>query len=349
MDYQEIREWLEALQKEENDPTASLVETHGAWIILHGSFAYKIKKPVNLGFLDFSTLEKRAFTCFEEVRLNSRLTNIYHGVLAIFKEGELWYTCDAKHTGDRKPYEYAVQMDRIDPSLEMHIMLAAGKVTRRHVRELARQLADFHKRVDIAAQKPEAVDLKKDFDDVLCVQQLLKTILGENFAEKLDQMVAAAALLLAHTRQRIPERNRQGWVRDVHGDVHAGNIFLTDPPIIFDCIEFNKHFREVDVLSEIAFLCMDLERFGYPDLSASFLAAYLEDIDALSTPEDKALFLFYKLYRLNIRIKVKTIQAGQHVGDTEIIKKFRVEMSDYFDLLDVYLAEADQVVSDSMV
>lgn len=340
---------METLQKEENDPTAGLVETHGAWIVLHGSFAYKVKKPVNLGFLDFSTLEKRGFTCFEEVRLNARLTNIYHGVLIIFKEGELWRACDAGDIGDRKPYEYAVKMDRIDPSLEMHRMLAEGKVSMNHVRQLAWQLADFHKRVDIAEQKPGATDLSKDFDDILSVKPILKNILGERLAEKLDQMVAAAGQLLDYAAVRIPERNRQGWVRDVHGDVHAGNIFLTDPPIIFDCIEFNRHFREVDVLNEIAFLCMDLERFGYPDLSACFLKAYLKEIDALSTREDSALFLFYKLYRLNIRIKVKTIQAGQHIGDTEIMQKFRVEMSDYFDLLEVYLKKVGQSVSDSMV
>lgn len=337
---------MNALEREKSDPTATCIETHGAWIVLHGAFAYKIKKPVNLGFLDFSTLEKRAFFCEEEVRLNRRLTDIYLGVIALYRERDHWFQGPVANFPDKVPTEFVVLMHRIDPQLQMDVLLEAGKVENRHILSIAQQLSAFHQSAAIAAQKPLARDLKKDFDDISTVVPMVRKLAGDVFAEGIQEMVGVAGQLLTRLEKRIEERNALGWVRDVHGDVHSGNIFLTEVPIIFDCIEFNRHFREVDVLSEIAFLCMDLERLGRKDLSDLLLQAYLDDIEAISEPLDRDLLLYYKLYRLNVRIKVKSIQAAQHASDTEKVSAYQKEMQEYFGLLSEYLIEGEERLGD---
>jgi uncharacterized protein len=345
MDYQELKAWMTALQAQKKDPTMALLETHGAWIVLHDVYAYKVKKPVNLGFLDFSTLEKRKFFCEEELRLNSRLTNIYLRVIGIFNVNGVWETGSMAGYKDKVPLEFAVQMRRMDPLLQMDNMLHHDKVTNKHIAAIAHQLANFHKSSPPSAQPATTSDLREAFNDIRSVKPALQQLPQSFFSEGIDHMIVTGQQLLQRLDSRMVERNKSGWIRDVHGDVHSGNIFLADPPVIFDCIEFNPDFRAIDVLSEIAFLCMDLERFQRPDLSSLFLNAYLQSIAAIQVPEDEALLHFYKLYRLNIRIKVKTIQATPHLDDPKHQQDYLQKIQPYFSLLKEYIALAEQLCS----
>ena len=334
---------MAALQAQKYDPTMRLLETHGAWIVLYDAWAYKIKKPVDLGFFDFSTLEKRAFYCKEELRLNARLTDIYLNVVGIVHANGNWMIVPLDALNGQQPVEVAVQMKRMNPLLQMDNMLQQQQVTSEHVIAVAQQLATFHRECPVAPSPTPAAGLKGAFDDIRSMLPVLEQFPRTLFSEGIIRMLTTGTQLLGRLDKRIAERNRQGWIRDVHGDVHSGNIFLTDPPVIFDCIEFNPEFRAIDVLSEIAFLCMDLERFERSDLSSAFLSAYTASINAIQVPDDEILLHFYKLYKLNIRIKVKTIQAAQHLDDPIQIQQYEADMQPYFSLLNSYIALAEKL------
>ena len=309
----------------------SLVETHISWVILTDEFAFKIKKPVRFDFLDFSTLALRHHFCQEELRLNRRLApKMYLRVLPVGEQG----------IGDTQPpvLDYCLQMNRMDNSREMDKMLLTGTVVPGDLEHLASLLASFHLQnrlpADHSYQPEEDVH---DFEAIFDFEADLKALKVPD-ASLLQEWAARIPAFLKTHAPRLETRLRNGFWVEGHGDLHSRNIFLplNQAPVVFDCLEFNPHFRRTEVLNELAFLCMDLEYYGRKDLSEAFLKAYSSHWNCFEQKEDQLLFSYYKAYRANVRLKVALLELRQHPRE-ELTQTAR----SYWSLLKQYMEEID--------
>ncbi len=311
-----------------------LIETHISWVLLTKNFAYKIKKPIQYSFLSFSTLDKRKFYCEKEVRLNNRLTeNVYLGVVPILLHDGKWMI-EGK---EGEIVDYAVKMKKLDNKRRMDVLLKKRAVTKKHMDQLADQLASFHAFTDTIEEETNTHTMWLDFADILVVKKYLAEQLGKQVGKKIEAAVDFAKKFLKKHNKRFVERQKMGFTIDGHGDLHSRNIFLLDEPVIFDCIEFNDHFRQVDVLNEIAFFCMDLDFYEQRELESHFLKNYLVKYPCVFTDEDQLIFEYYKLYRSNVRTKVNALKAIQTKDEKE--RTYRLNLTeDYFLLMREYLS-----------
>jgi len=302
MKQQDIQQLLSALGDAEHE----LVETHISWVLLGPRWAYKIKKPVRFDFLDFSSLAQRKYYCERELQLNRRLSEgIYRAVLPV-RHIEAGFHLE----GEGETVDYAVQMKRLDSQQRMDLRLEAGKVGVEEMQQLARQLSAFHREAEQIRQPLPAGQQFEDFADLRSAREPLEELLGQEAGERLEESVAQAEAFLEEHANRMEERHALGFVVDGHGDLHGRNIFLLDPPVIFDCIEFDDEKRHIDILDELAFLCMDLEYHEQPQLERALLRAYRARYEVFQRPEDWQLFHYYKCYRANVRLKVNLLSAG---------------------------------------
>jgi uncharacterized protein len=288
------------------------LETHISWVFLAGPFAYKVKKPVRMGFVDFSTLEARRRCCDEEVRLNRRLApDLYLDVVEIRGHG------DTLHIGGRGPVrEYAVRMRRFPQDALASRLLADGELLPAQVAALAVRIAAFHSGLPAAAP-----------DSGYGTSESVRRHAMQNF-EEIDPMLQEPGDRAAVQRIRdwterelaardadVQRRRASGMVRECHGDLHLGNVVLLDGELVpFDCIEFNADLRWNDVMSEVAFLMMDLMDRGAPHLAWLFLNAYLEETGDYS---GLPLLRSYLAYRALVRAKVHLLRARQAPGPAE--------------------------------
>lgn len=311
---------------------AEWVETHISWVILSPEYAFKIKKPVMLGFVDFSTPELRKFYCQEELRLNRRLApDLYLAVLPIGGTGAR-PVIGATGT---PALDHALQMRRMDSRRQMDILLNEGQVTPRHMEDLAAILSVFHRGAvlrEVPGYHPAAH--WADFAELYRYGKDLEDRLGSSAPLVLQQWRSRLPEFLEQHSERFQERIRQGFWVDGHGDLHARNIFLPTGslPVVFDCLEFSAYFRHSDILNELAFLCMDLEARGRPDLSTHFLKAYRQHWEVFPAPEDHTIFRFFKAYRANVRLKVALIELRQRET-----AKLNRQVERYWALLNEYL------------
>jgi aminoglycoside phosphotransferase family enzyme len=288
----------------------SLIETHISWIILSDEFAFKIKKPVRFDFLDFSSMEQRHHFCTEELRLNSRLApHMYLRVLPVSKEGI--------GTEETPVIDYALQMHRMDNTREMDKLLLIDGVSSTDMENLATLLASFHLKNQLPTDLPyQPVEDAHDFGDLFSFKGDLEALKVADAALLRVWAETIPAFLYKH-KTRSEDRIHSGFWIEGHGDLHSRNIFLPQntPPVIFDCLEFNEHFRRMDVLNELAFLCMDLEHYGRKDLTENFLAAYTRIWPCFEKEEDDQLFTYFKAYRANVRLKVALLELRQHPNE----------------------------------
>ncbi|MEK7876199.1 MAG: AAA family ATPase [Pseudomonadota bacterium] len=282
-----------------------ILETHISWVILTGCYAYKIKKPVNLGFLDFTTLASRRHYCEEEVRLNRRLApDLYLETVPITGSPQ-----QPVIGGSGPGIEYAVKMREFPQSALLDGALARGEVSSATIQALAHRIAAFH-----AALAPAAVTA-----EAAAAAALAPAL--DNFRRMLPLLdepadIAALQAVREWTQREHQARSNQfgergptGRVRECHGDLHLGNIALIDGAATpFDCIEFNPALRWMDVISEVAFPVMDLEAHGRRDLAYVFLNSYLE---ASGDYAGIAVLPFYLVYRAVVRAKISLIRASQ--------------------------------------
>ena len=283
----------------------SIHETHISQVILTGPYAYKIKKPLDLGFLDFSTLARRKHFCEEELRLNRRLApELYLDVVALTGSPEA-----PRINGPGEPFEYAVKMRQFDQDRLFDRLNERGQLNAALIDELAGVLARFHQSIPAAdAANPLGTaestyaPIAQNFDqirEVLAIPELLA---------QLDALQDWVDSTYDRLKPLLTQRHQQGAVRECHGDLHLGNIALFDGRVtIFDCIEFNETFRWIDTVNDLAFLLMDLDFRGSRSLSSRLLNAYLErtgDFDALP------LINFYKTYRALVRAKIALLTRG---------------------------------------
>ncbi|WP_341522661.1 AAA family ATPase [Pseudomonas sp. G.S.17] len=276
-----------------------LIETHISWVLLTGPYVYKFKKPVNFGFLDFTTLAAREHFCNEELRLNQRLTeDLYLEVLPITG------TADAPQLGgDGEAIEYALKMRQFPQSGLLSTLQANGELTTTHIDEMARQIAQFHISAPVVPADNELGSPDSVMAPVLQNFEQIRPLISEKAdLLQLDALQAWAESSFNRLNTLLGQRKAEGFIRECHGDIHLGNITLIDNKVvIFDCIEFNEPFRMTDVYADIGFLAMDLEDRGLKSLSRRLISQYLEltgDYQGLE------LLNFYKAYRALVRAKV---------------------------------------------
>jgi aminoglycoside phosphotransferase family enzyme/predicted kinase len=286
------------------------LETHISHVLLSGDYAYKIKKPLDLGFLDFSTLDKRRHVCQEEVRLNRRLApGFYLGVVPITGSP---YAPRVNGTG--AVIEYAVKMRQFPPDATLDRLEAQGRLTASHVEAIAMTIARFHL---------EACD-RAGTDSRWGEPQQVWQPVAENFRQIAPRLSAPADCQCLDTLQRWSEteharlaplmaaRKRAGYIRECHGDLHLGNLaWVDDQLLVFDCLEFNPGLRWIDIESEVAFCYMDLLQRGHPEWAWLFLNTWLEQT---GDHGGLALLRFYAVYRALVRVKVAVLRAGQTSG-----------------------------------
>ncbi|ERI50269.1 hypothetical protein N878_09330 [Pseudomonas sp. EGD-AK9] len=298
-----------------------LIETHISWVLLTGPYAYKVKKPVNFGFLDFTDLAARKHFCEEELRLNQRLTDdLYLEVLAIGGSAE------APVLGGETPaIEYALKMRQFPQEQLLSAVQARGELGDAHIDALAEQIAAFHLSAPRVPQDhplgtAEAVmaPVQQNFE------QIRPLLADKADLQQLDALEAWAQSSYARLQPLLTERKAQGFIRECHGDIHLGNVAQIDGRVVlFDCIEFNEPFRLIDVTADAAFLAMDLEDRGLKCLSWRFVSAWLErtgDYAALQ------LLNFYKAYRAMVRGKVALFRLGQEQDPVQravILRQYR--------------------------
>lgn len=316
---------------------AQLIETHISWVLLAPTYAFKIKKPLQLSFLDFSTLEQRRHYCQQEVTLNRRLApDLYLGILSVQPDESGALSIGALRE-ELPLLDYAVWMHRLDNNRQMDRLLAQNAVGRRDVEALAEQLAAFHRKyaltaADAAGETPD--EYRADFEDLFAHEPIARQLFGEVATARFDAWRQQERQFLEAHQRRLDERARNGFWVDGHGDLHARNIFLLPTgPVVFDCIEFSPHLRRSDVLNELAFLAMDLEARGHAPLAQTFMTAYQHHWPCIEGAEDERIFLYFKYYRANVRLKIALLQWAQ-TPTSEVEKAAR----QYWALLEQYAA-----------
>jgi aminoglycoside phosphotransferase family enzyme len=307
-----------------------LVQTQMSFILLTGEYVYKIKKPVNLGYLDYTTLEKRHFFCHQELELNRRLCpDAYLAVVPIVEiKGELLIEKRGK------AIEYAVKMKQLPQDRMMDVLLSLGQVTREMVARVAEKLVGFHQEAEaneeIAAfGKLDVIRHNTDENFAQTEKYIGISITAEEYRHiknYTDNFIDSNASL-------FDKRVREGRIRDCHGDLHAAHVCFTDDICIYDCIEFNDRFRYSDVASEIAFLAMDLDRYQQAGLSRHLVDTYV----GLSRDEELLKLLnFYKCYRAYVRGKVESFKLDDPYIPEEEKAKVLAAARGYFQLAESY-------------
>jgi len=330
--------FIEELQNPEtfnlsSDVDIDVIQTHISFVILTKNSAYKIKKPVDFGFLDFSTLEKRKHFCKEELRLNSRLCpELYEEIIA-FTETDNGSRVEIN--GEGPVVEYAVKMKQFPQKNIMTHLLQQNKITTHHIDELVNELVSFYasspSNEEIASYG--SIDaVKKNIDENF---DQTKDKIGITISKpQFDHIKEANDLFFEKQYTVIQKRKENGYIKSCHGDLHSGNIVLFKNSLcVFDCIEFNKRFRYIDIASDIGFFAMDLDIQNYPFLSSYLMTQYLKkskDTTLLS------VINLYKSYRAYVRGKV----LGFQLDDPHIEEAKKQSLIDqiktYFDLSAYY-------------
>lgn len=329
------RQQIDRLRQHPDLAEAELIETHISWLLLTTEKVYKMKKNIQFSFLDFSELAQRKYYCEKELLLNRRLApDLYEEVVAVNTRGE------GLEFGPYQPdsLDYAIKMRRVDRKWEMVTLLRRGAVLPEHLDQLAEQLAVFHQSATPDTSLFNPIKALDDFRDISQYTELLLPHLGVTGQADILAGIETIHAFLRHHHQRFHDRRQRGFTVEGHGDLHAANVFLeAGKPLIFDCIEFNDAFRMVDVLDEVAFLYVDLEAFGFPDLAQRFASSYQSAHPTLLTAEDQQLFDFYKCYRANVRLKVTAIKVDRAPTEAHADEMLG-QLQRYFQLYRHYVA-----------
>jgi hypothetical protein len=302
-----------------------------SFLFLTGDYAYKVKKPVNLGYLDYTTLEKRQLFCQREVELNRRLCpNAYLAVVPITED-----SVGAHVEGRGKAIEYAVKMRQLPQERMMDVLLPQDKVTKEMIARVAEKLAGFHQNAKTTPQiaafgKLRTIRQNTDENFAQTEKYIGLSVSGTTYNHikgYTDDFIDSNASL-------FDKRVKEGRIRDCHGDLHAAHVCFTADICIYDCIEFNDRFRYSDVASEIAFLAMDLDRYRRSDLSKDLVDTYVK----LAHDEELLKLLnFYKSYRAYVRGKVESFKLDDPLISEDEKARALETARKYFQLAESYV------------
>jgi aminoglycoside phosphotransferase family enzyme/predicted kinase len=310
--------------------SVNIIQTHISFVVLTDLYAYKIKKPVNFGFLDFSTLEKRKHFCEEEIRLNKRLCpDIYLDVVTLNLQDK-----SLKINGPGKIVDYAVKMKQFPQSNIMTNLLKKQKVTREIIKDLILKLVKFYEKskiIDENNQYGSIKVIKKNTDEnFIQTQDMIGITITE---ETYNYIRNSTNNFLEKMSNQFHKRIKKGFICECHGDLHSGNIVIDKKIYIFDCIEFNKRFRNIDIASDIGFLAMDLDIQSYPYLSSYLIEKYIQK----SKDQDILKILnFYKCYRAYVRGKVIGFKLNDVNTERSEKDKIKNTAKKYFRLAEYY-------------
>ncbi len=307
-----------------------VIETHISLLFLTGNYVYKLKKPVDFGFLDFTTLEKRRYFCEQEVKLNRRLSpKIYLGVTKVTRDGREIFI-----DGDGEVVEYAVWMKQISEEFLLDKLLEKGQVNSRMMERVAEKLVQFYSMAETndyikSFAKPERVkqDTDENFDQT--GKYVDVTIPAKVYKEVRERTNG----FFKQNEEIFYQRIADDWIRDCHGDLRLEHIFWGEDISIFDCIEFNERFRYTDVAADIAFLSMDLDYHERGDLNSPLIQTYMEK------SRDRGLSRmldFYKCYRAYVRGKVESFRLDDPSIPEEEKKEALKRARRYFNLAHHY-------------
>lgn len=309
-----------------------LMQTHVSYVLLTGDLAYKLKKPVDFGFLDYSTLAKRKHFCEEELRLNQRAAApIYLAAMPIAQQGDRYVL-----GGEDNVVEYAVKMREFPQSALLSHKFEQGELTEDLLRQLAEAIADFH-------LKAETNDYIRNFGTVDNVRQSIDEnyeqtvgfIGGPQTQQQFDETKAYTDQFFATQQALLQQRMDQGKIRACHGDLHLNNIcYWQDELLLFDCIEFNEPFRFVDVMFDIAYIIMDLTVQGRRDLAASFLSHYVECTGDWEGLQVLPLYVSRQSY---VRAKVTSFLLGDPSIDEATKQAAAAKAAKYYTLAWSYM------------
>jgi len=305
-------------------------ETHISKVFLTGRYVYKIKKPVDLGFLDFSTLEKRRHFCHQEVTLNRRLApDVYLDIVPITLQNNRYVL-----SGPGKAVEYAVKMRQLPDDCSMRRMLRHGEIDASKIHQLAERLVDFYqqaavdeKKLPIGSWETIGANCEENFSQT-------ETFAGKILDERLFRIIQQATRSFLQKRRALfAERIAGAKVRDCHGDLRTGHIYFADGIKIIDCVEFNDRFRYADIACDLAFLAMDIDFEGFPEIGQQLLAACTR---RLNDDDIFVLIDFYKCYRAFVRVKVNCLSLQESsLGEYERKRLLR-ETEKYMELAYAY-------------
>ncbi len=329
---------LESLRKPAAypEPTRSvdLVQTHVSFLFMTDNYVYKIKKPVDFGFLNFLTLDRRRFYCNEEVRLNRRLCpDMYLGVVEVRES-----STGATFCGKGEIIDYAVKMKRLPADRMLDRLLAAGSVTIDDIRQIARIIARFH----LTADRDENIDTYGSIDSIRRnweenFQQIAEFVDTTLLSQDLRLIRERVNVFITQNAELFSRRVSGGFIRDCDGDIHSENICLADQIYIFDCIEFNSRFRYSDTAADIAFFLMDLDFHRQGPMGKAFLAEYIAATGDLELPK---VLDFYKIYRAFVRGKVESLKLRDAIIPGNDKKAAKEKAARYFRLARGYIVRS---------
>jgi aminoglycoside phosphotransferase family enzyme/predicted kinase len=311
----------------------NLIQTHTSWVFLTGKYAYKIKKPVFFGFLDYTTLSSREHFCQEEFRINQKLApDIYYEVIPIVRQGKK-ITLKSR-AGRYEVLDYAIKMRELPQETIMTNCLLANKVNYSNVGEIARIIANFHNESESKPSlnkygSPEIIKYNWD-ENFAQTEPFIGITIGKKLFSKIKSNVER---FFDESKDFFEKRIHDQKVKQCHGDLHSRNIFISDQVYIFDCLEFNPRFAVSDVASEIAFFVMDLEFYKHKELADFFINRYLyytNDWELLRVLD------FYKCYRAYVRGKVTSFNLNDRGMSKKEKEAAKVAAIKYFSLADDY-------------
>lgn len=310
-----------------------LIQTHISYVLIAGEFVYKFKKPMNFGFLDFSTLDKRAHYCLQEITLNRRLCpEIYLERVTVTRAPDGYAL-----GGDGDIVEYGVKMRRLEEKQMMGRVLAAGALTATHLDRIVDTLVPFYESAEVNDEirsygrtESVAVNVVENFE------QTEAFVDGPALSREQFEQIKAYALAVLKQEERFDRRIADERIRDCHGDLYSANICLGDKVYIFDCIEFNDRFRYSDVAGDIGFLAMDLDFHGLDDLADHFVSCYVERSGDRGLLD---LIAFYKCYRAYVRGKINLFTAADAGVEPATAADCTAQATRYFELAQRYARE----------
>jgi aminoglycoside phosphotransferase family enzyme len=237
--------------------------------------------------------------------------------------------------------DHTLKMRKLPRQRQMDVLLSKNMVGAPDVKRLARRIADIHKNAQIIYDK-KVMDVKEKFNDLNLEKEYLSGHLNKNSGRLIEEAIEVSNIFLNKNKSVLENRLKSGFFRDGHGDLHTRNIFLLPEPQPFDCIEFNDDYRQIDVLNEVAFLCMDLEALGKSDLAGVFITHYNQLFPTMRNEKEGQLFRYYKSYRANIRAKVNSLRA-QSATDKGTKTRALTEAGKYLKLMVSYLDTLDMI------
>ncbi len=315
--------------------SVKLVQTHISYVFITDDLVYKFKKPVDFGFLDFTSLAKRHHFCQQELLLNRRLCpSIYLGLVALTEKDGCFSLGSPDRVEGSRIVEYGIRMKRMPEERMMANVIRAGQLDPGMIDAISEVLVPFYKAAAGGAEirefgRPEAVAVN----------------ILENFSQT-EAFVGSPALssgrfarikefseAFLQQEEFFAARMAAGRIRDCHGDLYSANICLADRVYIFDCIEFNERFRYCDVASDIAFLAMDLDYHGLPELAGRFVTGFMEKSGDRGA---ESMLNFYKCYRAYVRGKINLFTAAAPEVDQETKATCQAMAGKYFALAERY-------------